>query len=312
MSSKTEGDTPNHGYNNPIPDDKLLALGKPSDNANATTTSSREYLKTSARDLTFNFDKHNQELFDKKANGPTRLCKMIFMKQLRNKNPGLAEKHSRLAALENFQVDIFSPSDNLPLLTTLTLDQASLDCIDTTLVQLNEDVTARSFSVVARTLPLCELGSKAVQDALAEGKFSMTLSHKLITEPAHLHSKYVGKLSKNGHSNAGEICDNAQFMRAQPKMCIVKTQKLYWKEQKLAAEKGQEYAITEHENVESLKIRKKEYRTKVIKAVVDFQKNRFEELTAEINSNITIEVKLVPRNHFDELGRHPKDYDRLK
>lgn len=282
MSAKTDGDTPNHGYTNPIPDDKLLALGKPSGNANAATTSRKVLLKAIARGITSNFDKHNQELFDKKGNPLTRLCKMIFMKQLILQNPGLAEKHTRLAALENFQVDIFSTSDDSPLLTTLTFDQASLDCIGTTLVQLNEDVTGSNFSVVARTLPLCELGSKAVQDALAEGKFSMTLSHKLVTEQAHLHSKYVCKLSWNGASNKGEICCNAQFQRAQPKMCIVKTQKLASAK---AAEKGQEYEVTEHETIKTLKINKEEYTAKVNKAVVDFQqKNGFEELTAEIKA----------------------------
>ena len=65
-------------------------------------------------------------------------------------------------------------------------------------------------------------------------------------------------------------------------MCIVKTQKLASAK---AAEKGQEYEVTEHETIKTLKINKEEYTAKVNKAVVDFQqKNGFEELTAEIKA----------------------------
>ena len=103
--------------------------------------------------------------------------------------------------------------------------------------------------------------------------------------------------------NPGTICRNTQFNREQPKLCFEKTQKLT----KANAKKmGKEIKVTEHENVKSLQISALYYH-KVEKAVVDFQKNGFKEMTASINSTTSIKLTLVAWNHFDDLGRTGMD-----
>lgn len=217
---------------------------------------------------------------------------------------------SKFAALDNFHADVLSPSDNSPLHITLTLDKACLECIGATLPGLQDDLQERNFYVHGRTLPLLELNHKAVHEALAKGKFSMTFSHELITEQAHLQISHISTIACNSNTNPGEIRrSSVEFNRAQPKLCIVKTQKLLQAE---AKEKGKEIEVTEHETITSTKIKRTEYVTKVNKAVVNFQKNEFKEITEKINRNITITVKLVPWNYFDDLGRSPHDryYDK--
>jgi len=314
---KTEGDMPIYHIHS-IPQPLLLRFGKPDSNAAAASTS-KEYFKTSARDITSNFDKHLLKLFTAKGNAPSRLFRMFNLKRAMESDPSRdwSTIVSWAADLENFHADVSSilVAGKTQLLMTMTFDPTSLKRLGTTVSELLHDLPERNF-VVERTLPLSGTNSNIVKELIESGKFSIALTHPEIKKEEHLYSDYVGSLSINGHTNGSDVSLNTLRQRELPKLAFVSVQQLTPAnaEKKVQAgavgiseKQGKKYETTTYGSIDSIGLKTCD-RKKLHDELADFQRNGFKETRVTVNSKRTVTIKLVPWNHFDSQGRSA--YDR--